>query len=70
MSDAVDQMQEREDRRDAAMRRVGRIAPASPAATGFCLNCAEPLLDGRRWCDAECRDNWERMDTMLKARGL
>jgi len=29
-------------------------------ATGRCLWCNEPLADGRRWCDAECRDEWER----------
>jgi hypothetical protein len=33
--------------------------PAAPPATGFCLNCAEPLPGGRRWCDADCRDDWE-----------
>lgn len=27
--------------------------------TGFCLYCGEPLSKGRRWCDAECRDEWE-----------
>lgn len=30
-----------------------------PAATGCCLNCGEPLADGRRWCDAACRDDYE-----------
>lgn len=27
--------------------------------TGECLWCGEPLPDGRRWCDADCRDHWE-----------
>ena len=27
--------------------------------TGHCLNCGEPLPAGRRWCDADCRDEWE-----------
>lgn len=30
-------------------------------ATGYCLFCEEPLEDGRRWCDAECRDDWQRL---------
>lgn len=34
-------------------------APAGPAATGACLHCAEPLCNGLRWCDAECRDGWQ-----------
>lgn len=28
--------------------------------TGYCLYCHETLEDGRRWCNAECRDDWER----------
>lgn len=28
-------------------------------ANGFCLYCETPLSDGLRWCDAECRDEWE-----------
>jgi len=28
--------------------------------TGFCLYCEEPMSDpGRRWCDAQCRDDWQ-----------
>jgi hypothetical protein len=36
--------------------------PAAPAATGHCLNCGEPLPAGRRWCDTDCRDDWQAMD--------
>lgn len=29
-------------------------------ATGFCLFCDAPITEpGRRWCDAECRNDWE-----------
>lgn len=28
--------------------------------TGYCLFCGEPLPRGRRWCNADCRDNWEK----------
>ena len=31
-----------------------------PAATGFCLHCAEALPEHVRWGDASCRDQWER----------
>lgn len=40
----------------AARRRAG------PAAVGYCLNCGEPLPDGRRWCNRECRDDWCRRE--------
>ncbi len=34
---------------------------ATPArATGRCLNCGEPLAQGLRWCDTDCRDDWAR----------
>ncbi len=29
-------------------------------ATGYCLNCDTALPDGRRWCDAECRNDFEK----------
>lgn len=34
--------------------------PTGPAPTGWCLNCEEILSEGERWCDAECRDDWEK----------
>lgn len=29
-------------------------------ATGRCLNCDEPLQDGKRWCNKSCLDDFER----------
>lgn len=34
-------------------------APEVPIATGQCLSCEKPLPDGVRWCDADCRDDWQ-----------
>ena len=31
-----------------------------PVATGRCLQCDEILDDYKRWCDATCRNDWER----------
>jgi len=33
--------------------------PAGPTPTGFCLFCDAPLDQGERWCDTDCRDDWE-----------
>lgn len=33
--------------------------PEGPAATGYCLNCGEQLEHNHRWCDADCRRDWE-----------
>lgn len=34
--------------------------PEGPAATGRCLFCDDELDHGMRWCNAECRDLWEK----------
>jgi hypothetical protein len=31
-----------------------------PAPRGICYHCGESVADGLRWCDAECRDAWQR----------
>lgn len=45
-----------ENARDDALRER---KPEGPVATGQCLNCEKPLADGARWCDSECRDEWQ-----------
>lgn len=42
----------------AVANAAGQEIPINP--TGKCLNCREPVKDGRRWCDAECREEYER----------
>lgn len=58
------------DEADIAERETSRLLelqltvrkPEGPRATGRCLNCdAGPLKADHRWCNAECRDEWERM---------
>lgn len=57
MADFADLGAEREARDRALALQVR--APEGPAATGACLCCGEPLPEGLRWCDAECRDTWQ-----------
>lgn len=58
MADDADITQERQERElDLFLRE--RRAPLIQA-TGVCLNCNTPLKGERRWCDADCRDDWER----------
>lgn len=44
------------------MREIGlqQRKPEGPRETGACLHCEEPVPAGRRWCDAECRDQWQK----------
>ncbi|MDW8400044.1 MAG: hypothetical protein RMK90_15955 [Acetobacteraceae bacterium] len=39
---------------------LARRRPDGPPVTGYCLNCRAPLAPGRRFCDADCRDEWQR----------
>lgn len=32
----------------------------SPVATGLCLNCSAEVAYGMRWCNSDCRNDWER----------
>lgn len=34
----------------------------SPVATGFCLNCDDAIERPKRWCDSDCRDDWQRLE--------
>jgi len=56
--DDADRTQARLEREDALRRRI-QPAPSLPYA-GACYWCGEPLPPPHRWCDAECRDEWER----------
>lgn len=42
--------------RAALLRRL----PTGPEATGECLWCRIEVDRGVRWCDRDCRDDWER----------
>lgn len=50
--------------RNEEMARVGAVAasrrPAGPQYTGVCHYCDDPVDAPRRWCNAFCRDFWER----------
>lgn len=59
--DDADITQERQEREAELLRRAS-AKPAGPAPTGHCLWCDEPTDDTRRWCDSECRDQWQRQE--------
>lgn len=60
MADEVDIAQERMELEYRYARLAAQHFRAEASATGECLWCGEALEDGRRWCNAECRDSWER----------
>lgn len=42
-----------------ALSRVGRPLQ-QVAGIGMCLNCGAEVQGDGRWCDADCRDDWEK----------
>lgn len=60
MADVFDQATDREEK-DREMCLKLRMNEG-PKPTGFCLNCGPdvPLADGQRWCDGDCRDDWQK----------
>lgn len=57
MADILDQADEAAE----AFHRAALAAkkPEGPAPTGRCHACDAPLVNGSRWCDADCRADWE-----------
>ncbi len=45
-----------------------RVARALPW-TGACLNCEADVVEPLRFCDADCRDDFERLERARKLRG-
>lgn len=35
-----------------------------PTHSGFCLNCREPIDKSKPFCDADCRDDFEKRRKM------
>lgn len=61
MSDIVDDANESAERDLALAIRAARCGTGleMPGPTGLCLNCGEPTPAVQRWCDDECRDDWQ-----------
>ena len=66
MADEIDKACESEEMYRAA-HLSHRKKTTSAVATGGCLNClAEGLSPGQRWCDADCRDDYEARENLLE----
>lgn len=61
MADEADRAQQDIECLSALHLRAIASRPPEAVAEGACLYCGEVLADGRRWCDADCRDGWERL---------
>lgn len=62
MTDEIDRANDVADVLRSAALRQRKMVP-SVVATGRCLNCHTDIKRDRRWCNAECRDTWEKENT-------
>ena len=60
MPDELDNIQDRLEK-DEELRRKYTPKPAEIKVTGRCLYCNAEIDKDRRWCDADCRTDYEYM---------
>lgn len=59
MPDDIDRDAEFEARMlDAHIKAAAVVVPEAQPV-GKCLNCRKRLRKGLRWCDSDCRDDWQ-----------
>lgn len=66
--DEADIAQARMEQEEEWRRRYSRQSPSLPR-TGYCHWCGEAVRGDRLFCDADCRDDWERERRMRRANG-
>jgi hypothetical protein len=62
MSDEADIAQARMDLEEEIRRKYTKQAYQEPVDSPICLNCDTDIsaLPGSRWCNTECREDWEK----------
>ncbi|MAY72055.1 MAG: hypothetical protein CME82_11450 [Halomonas sp.] len=67
MSKEIDEVVEREDAITAMkIEAIRNAKDKGPRSTGFCLFCRERVAAGERWCDSDCRDDWDHERRMKR----
>jgi hypothetical protein len=59
--DDIDKLQAHEEILHRTHLEQSRRDTGGAIATGECLFCEAPLPPGLRWCGAECRDDWQKL---------
>ena len=67
MSNDADEAQRVSELFDSLAIAQARKPVQTAASTGRCLYCSAPVAAEARFCDADCRDDFERLQ-QLKAR--
>lgn len=67
MSDLIDDANNQAELALQIQLRARRLAGPDP--TGRCLHCDAELAPYLRWCDADCRNDYERVESAAKRNG-
>ena len=72
MADEADMTAERDERdeREAPMRIAASRKPTPPAPDGRCMSCGASVPETHRYCDADCRHDFERAERMQQIGGV
>jgi len=70
MADEIDRANEEAEFFLSRSIRNNLAARRSISARGACLFCREALAEGLRFCDADCRDDFDRLSEARKRSGL
>jgi len=57
--DDLDKLNDQTEYLQRANLYKSRRSEADADAIGECLFCGESVEEGRRWCNAQCRNDWE-----------
>ena len=61
MSDIIDKANDLVEQTDLfALRAIRENLKPEAEFTGECLWCSEAVEAPKRWCDADCRNDWEK----------
>jgi hypothetical protein len=60
VADDIDRANDRAQQHLEQSIQAVRSAASSLPAIGSCYNCDEPIAETKRFCDAACRDDWQR----------
>lgn len=61
MSDSLDRAQALNELSLAVALSHRKPEPAVKTSA-YCLNCQEPTQNGARWCDEDCRADWQKRE--------
>ena len=58
MSDDADVAQFNMENEESLRKKYSNKPTLEAEPVGKCLNCGVPLQKNRRWCDTDCRHDW------------